>query len=74
MANVQIDVEGLSEMQIQRVKDYIAFLRLSGDNAAARTEIQRLWQKWVDTAPKMTDDEAYQLAEEALTEVRAKKK
>lgn len=71
MSNAQIDVEGLSDIQIEKVKNYIAFLRLSGDKEAARQEIQRLWQKWEETATPMTDEDAAQIAEEAIAEVRA---
>lgn len=76
MSNVQIDVAGLSEKQVQmliHIADLMRTMKTTGQSQA-RERFSRLWDEWKEVAPPMDEDEVQALVEEAIAEVRAAKK
>lgn len=76
MANVQIDVAGLSEKQVQMLVHLADLMRnmTTMKQSQARERFGRLWDEWKEIAPPMDENEVQALVEEAIAEVRAANK
>ena len=75
MPNVQIDVEGLSDNQVEMLIHIADLMRSMSTmkQVQARKEFGRLWAEWKKVAPAMDEDEVQALVEDAIADVRAKK-
>lgn len=75
MSNVQIDVAGLSDNQVQMLIHIADLMRniTTIKKSQAREQFNRLWAEWKEVAPPLDEDEVQALVEEAIAEVRAAK-
>lgn len=73
MPETKINLEGLSEEQLQLIGTIVDFCRRSNamDQMQAREEFGRIWDEWKVVASPMNEDEVAELVEEAVAWARS---
>ena len=65
-----LDLEGLSDDQVELVREFVAFLRSATSDDAARERLQQLLSRGVDQDGGLSDEDAMAIAEEAVRHAR----
>ena len=72
-SDTTLDLEGLSAAEIEAVKGFVAYVRTpEGKLELARAEFERFWDDWKKRAPDMSEEEAEELAREAVAFARGR--
>lgn len=68
-----LDLEGLSSAELEAVKGFVAYVRTpEGKRELARSSFARFWDEWKKRAPELSDEEAADLAEDAVAFARGR--
>jgi hypothetical protein len=68
-----LDLEGLSNAEIEVVKGFVAYVRTpEGKRELVRSSFAHFWDEWKKRAPEMSDEEAAGIAAEAVAFARGR--